>query len=177
MGHVDLLFSGSMREADDLIERMIDRYAHGGGLDVVSNDKRLIRAARKRRAHVMRSETLLRRLVADSRRLRQPGLPVFATAIPLDPLSVGHWMREFGLAAADGPPASGDVVRPRAASVDERAAAEPPSVVESGSGSVALDPVLLAALEEWRGRLSVDDLDMQRWLDGKDIDPRDKYDG
>lgn len=32
--------------------------------------------------------------------------------------------------------------------------------------SLADDPVIRAALEEWRDRLSVDDLDMSRWLDG-----------
>lgn len=32
-----------------------------------------------------------------------------------------------------------------------------------------LDPVLRAALEEWRDRLSLDDLDMRRWL--PDVDP------
>jgi len=46
----------------------------------------------------------------------------------------------------------------------------PPGRVPEASPAPAvpppLDPVLRAALEEWRDRLTVDDLDMQRWVDG-----------
>jgi hypothetical protein len=45
-----------------------------------------------------------------------------------------------------------------------------PAPVEVDSGAVGpvgeLDPVLRAALEEWREVLSADDLDMSRWIDG-----------
>ena len=39
-------------------------------------------------------------------------------------------------------------------------------VDEDAASSLMDDPVIREALEEWRDRLSVDDLDMSRWLDG-----------
>lgn len=38
--------------------------------------------------------------------------------------------------------------------------------------SVEIDPLVLAALEEWRDRLTLDDLDMQKWLPDAQSDAR-----
>ena len=49
----------------------------------------------------------------------------------------------------------------------ESSAAHPPETPEPtkpAEQGIRIDPLLLEALQEWRGRLSLDDLDMQRWL-------------
>jgi predicted RNA-binding protein with PIN domain len=56
-------------------------------------------------------------------------------------------------------PLSGEAVRASAEAGDD----------QGGIREEDLDPVLRAALEEWRDRLTLDDLDMRRWL--PDIDP------
>ncbi len=100
-GLVRVLFSGHDAEADDLIEGLIDRFGHGGALTVVSSDKRLRRAARRRGAESVESGDFLRQLAADADRAARGQLPAFATAIPLDRYSVDHWLHEFGLPAPE----------------------------------------------------------------------------
>ncbi|MEM7621995.1 MAG: NYN domain-containing protein [Planctomycetota bacterium] len=210
MGHVNVLFSGYHSEADDLIETLIDRYSHGGGLSVVSSDKRLRRAAKRRGSESIASDRFLRHLEHDHNG-RGTGsgdsetLPVFVHEIPLDPWSVNHWMRAFGVEpagepAAESPPASRTGAKPgdrdpdtrvgrspvREASPPTKAAGEghalPPAAAsavpeadvtqkspDASPEPVRLDPLLRAALEEWRGRLSPDDLDMTKWVD--DVQP------
>lgn len=185
MGHVNVLFSGYHAEADDLIETLIERYVHGGGLSVVSSDKRLRRAAKKRGAEIIPSDRLLRHLEHDADRPEdRGGLPVFVHEIPLDRWSVAHWMEEFGIEPDDTPK---QVPRPAPASAAAKTnhpkRVEPSRVSQSTPSHARadreqrakpepaqdLDPLLRAALEEWRGRLTADDLDMRRWVD--DVKP------
>jgi len=105
-GHARVLFSGAGREADDLIERLIARYAKGRTLTVVSSDRRLHRAARRGRASGMASDDFLRHLAEDHRRVpvrdRTGGWAPRA-AVPLDPYSVRQWMDEFGFEPPEPP--------------------------------------------------------------------------
>lgn len=212
MGHVKVLFSGDHREADDLIERLIERFSHGRALTVVSSDRRLRKAARRRGAESVASADFLAMLADDHGGGRAAdGPPVFTTEIPLDRYSVDHWMREFGLEPAPRPAprpvipthkprpaqrkhdaaggAGGSPLIPPEVAAKLRAASEKvarppleprrlPDRVAAGMGRteadraatkheppVDLDPLLRAALEEWRGRLTLDDLDMSKWLD------------
>lgn len=190
MGRVSILFSGTEREADDLLEVLIDRYAPGAALTVVSSDKRVRKAARKRRAESLDSERFLQQLARDARAPIRKGPPVFATEIPLDPTSVGHWVREFGVggwspnvagatpATRSDPPTeaadqSAKIPPPKPASKSQAKSPDPPpnpaQPATSPNLDVNLDPLLRAALEEWRGRLTLDDLDMRRWVD--DVQP------
>jgi hypothetical protein len=171
---VELLFAGPGREADDLIERIIQASSAPGSLLVVSSDRRVIAAARRRRAATMASDAFLLRLAADRDRPRPTPLPAFTKDIPLDAYSVGHWMREFGLDPGDvdqlrrgiGLPADAS-----AAPADPALAAKPPPQPARPSPAPAqprppiTDPLLLEALREWAGRISPDDLDMRKWLD------------
>ncbi|MAY74333.1 MAG: hypothetical protein CMJ31_06330 [Phycisphaerae bacterium] len=194
MGGVSVLFSGSDREADDVIETLIEKYAHGGGLSVVSSDKRIRRAARRRRAESIASEAFLEMLAQDHGRGRTPGPPVFTTEIPLDRYSVDHWLREFGIetttpsrtvpsparprrtpAKSGPPPIVPDQRLPDRGRSGSESPADPSPALDDGSLGVEIDPLLRAALEEWRGRLTLDDLDMERWV--HDIDISKKYDG
>lgn len=193
MGDVHVLFSGPTREADDLIETLIDRYAHGRTLTVISSDRRLRKAARRRGADWLSSEAFLRLLIQDHRRRADPGPPVYGTEIPLNKWSVEAWVAEFGVQTwapsttdvpkrpatpAPPPPAPttppapsphprrmGRPTAPNPASPDDPASPGDPQAPPD------LDPALGAALQEWRGRLRLDDLEMNRWIDGVHLNP------
>jgi hypothetical protein len=51
------------------------------------------------------------------------------------------------------------------AATDSKQSVPQPTSPEADSGTLDnLDPLLLEALQEWRDRLTIDDLDMQRWI-------------
>ena len=230
LDHAHILYSGVNREADDLIEDLIDRYHRGNPLIVVSSDARLRRAARRRRCDRIASGVFLAHLVEDSVQPTAPRDPaVLRAQVPLDAYSVDRWLDEFGLPPADRSAPTTRVApatpttpatlraarrpkkqpsRPRQKGGQESTLGEPlrldlptpipePSsdhVPESDSAPTSrpprephtpprrpvepspgtteteadqlsgLDPLLVRALEEWRDRLTIDDLDMQKWI-------------
>lgn len=185
LGRAEILFSGKGREADDVIEAIL--AARGGlAILVVSSDRRLIQAAGRAGADQIGNGAFLRQLGADL----GGETPDAREAAPLDRNAVEGWMREFGFEPIPrGPaPASPQPPRPtppsshRPAAFGERLSIPGPSGAPAyqaggetpGAREVEpLDPLLAAAFEEWRGRLSADDLDMTRWIRG--VEPiRDK---
>ena len=148
LGPVHLVFAGSGREADDLIELMLDRAGRPWDCVVVSSDRRLRRAATNAGAEWV-------------------GAPGLVSVIPspratpddregaLSPDEVRGWMDEFARPRSGAAPGAAGGVSPDTAADAEDA--EPPPY--------PLDPVIREAIKEWRGRLSPDDLDMDRWLD------------
>ncbi len=112
-GDVELLYAGGGRDADSLIEKLIERETAPGNLFVISNDNRLRSAARRRGATSVGSEEFLRRLSAALRAAHTsqagPKLPadteywlkVFETdPEPSEPDHIenltDYWMRQFG---------------------------------------------------------------------------------
>jgi hypothetical protein len=101
---VELIFSGPGRSADDVIIRLIDEDTAPRRLTVVSSDRTIRRAARRRRARDWSSESFLVRLAQAARGGRQgggataPGKP--ATG-PLPDDHVERWLDYFGV-EADG---------------------------------------------------------------------------
>lgn len=174
IGQVRSLYAGGKREADELIEDLISRSTAPRRLTVVSSDHRIRKAARKRRCRWLTSEAFLQMLLADASRSQRPGgKPGFTRQVPLKPGQVRDWLTHFGQGAADAqriaeaaglgakrdfePPASEPAPPQNAALPEPGGASEPvPNPTD--------DPILRAALEEWRGRLAPDDLDMERWL-------------
>ncbi|MFI4896422.1 MAG: hypothetical protein ACIARR_01195 [Phycisphaerales bacterium JB059] len=70
----------------------------------------------------------------------------------------------LNLPTPSGPPSPAVPPTPPARS-ESTAPARPPEAPRSGPEHEPLDPLLQEAFEEWRGRLSLDDLDMSRWID------------
>lgn len=93
---LDVVYSGADREADDVIELLIARDSAPRRLLVVSTDRRLVRAAKRRRARSLTSEDFLRQIAGDSERKPKPELPGFAAQVPLNSYAVGYWMALFG---------------------------------------------------------------------------------
>ncbi|MCH2135103.1 MAG: NYN domain-containing protein [Phycisphaerales bacterium] len=69
------VFSGHGATADDLIEARIAASNAPRTLTVVSSDRRIIKAARKRRCRSLTSEAFLRTLVTDAQRRRKAAPP------------------------------------------------------------------------------------------------------
>ncbi|MDG1898380.1 MAG: NYN domain-containing protein [Phycisphaerales bacterium] len=67
-GGIRTIYAGSGCEADDLIEQLIERSDAPGQLLVVSSDRRIVKAARRRRCHTMDSPAFLRTIANDHER-------------------------------------------------------------------------------------------------------------
>lgn len=180
---IEIVYAGPGADADSLIERLILENTAPRRLTVVSSDRRLKAAARRRRCKWMSSEDFMRSLARPVRRISPAAHP--PTPLPQD--DVGRWIREFGLEDAARPgapgflPASSSPKRPgkrpgksgdslvsrlsNAAGASNGLASEGDTDAAPDEHAVELDPTLLEALEEWRGRLDPDDLDMARWID------------
>ncbi|MDX2017724.1 MAG: hypothetical protein SFY95_08820 [Planctomycetota bacterium] len=162
-GRVRIRCAGPGREADDVIEELLEAAPEQGlarGWVVVTSDRRLIRAARVVGARAMDAEDFLRHLAADDLRGRTaPKRPAFATDLPLDPYSVGQWMREFGLDASDLPtPARRAELAPVPRAPKPAAPQAPPRAPDETLPDDRLDAEL------WAAGLDAVDIDMERWL-------------
>ncbi|QNN23763.1 hypothetical protein HED60_16295 [Planctomycetales bacterium ZRK34] len=94
VGRVEIIHSGAATDADTIIEQLIETETGPRDLTVVSNDHRIQRAARRRRATAMASEAFLRKLV--SRFDRYAARKLDKTKPDLD-ADADTWMRKFGI--------------------------------------------------------------------------------
>ncbi|MEM8739815.1 MAG: NYN domain-containing protein [Planctomycetota bacterium] len=110
---VELVFAGSHRSADDLIVQMIDRHTAPRRLTVVSSDRQIRAAARRRRARDLPSDRFIDQLARQLRRRGQgPPPPGRPRVEPLPPELVERWRRAFGIPDDDPPPTRGPPPRP-----------------------------------------------------------------
>lgn len=94
---IRVLWSGPRAEADDLIEHHIDQTSAPKALTVVSSDRRLHKAARRRGCKVLSSEDFLRTILEDLSGASSP-----TTEFKDHPGgSPQAWQRTFGLDADD----------------------------------------------------------------------------
>lgn len=95
---VALVFAGANHEADDVIIAMIAADSAPRRLVVVSNDREIRQAARRRRAHVWSCEQLIHALSAS---ISGKGATMPAARKgdigPLDEDQVARWMKQFGV--------------------------------------------------------------------------------
>ncbi|MEM9558795.1 MAG: NYN domain-containing protein [Planctomycetota bacterium] len=204
LGRAEVVFSGSAREADDVIEEVLDRSTFASRMVVISSDRRVAQAATRAGADSVSSDGFLHHLVEDESRAPGEALPAFVSDVPLDHYSVLHWMREFGYEPREGgvPRAvdasgnkkraksptrkggahkggsnKGGTERPRRAGSPDPDVSAPVEPIEPEASRpkagpveepVTDDPLLAQAFREWAGRLSLEDLEMDRWVDGVD---------
>ena len=86
----ELVYAGPGRDADSWIERAIAADTAPKHLYVVTNDRRIQRAARRRRSHWIASETFLRSLVPERR-------PAARDVKPRGTADPAGWIAEMGL--------------------------------------------------------------------------------
>lgn len=75
LGPVDLVYAGRGRDADTLIEQLIEDADNPQHTTVVSNDRRLVRAARRRRCRTLSSQRFLRLVTARTPPPEEPEKP------------------------------------------------------------------------------------------------------
>ena len=173
---IEIRYAGAGRDADSLIERLLDRDSAPRRVTVVSSDRRLQKAAKRRKARWMPSEAFLERLAHDARRgaVKPDPYRAFERAVPLDAGSVSDWIRAFGVPERDlRRPISESPRQTPAAEQREPADDQPRAETPPGPSSDTPrdDALLREAMREWPGRIDPDDLDMRRWLDGPDFNP------
>jgi len=189
VGPGEVVYSGRSGSADDVIERIIDEHASPRGLLVVSSDRRVKRAARRRGARTIASEVFLAQVLSDRTRTPLPALPAFIEEIPLGAHAIDLWRREFGLApeidrevvaglspapidtpermrpAGDRQAEARTPPRNRSRSIDSRATPGKESSGQAPTQRRRDDPVLRDLMQEWGLTMDLDDLDTGRWLD------------
>lgn len=101
IGEARVIYAGAGREADYEIEGIIERSSFPTRLLVVSSDKRIAKAARKRHAPYLKSEGFLRQLALDADRRHAEPMPKWVHEIPLPRSSVEHWLETFGIDTQD----------------------------------------------------------------------------
>jgi predicted RNA-binding protein with PIN domain len=102
-GGVELRFAGKGREADDVIEELIEAEADPRNLILVSSDHRLQRAAQRRGASYMDADVFLRDLAAA---LRVRDSPRATAEKPLNMPDAAAWMKLFKIDDEHGPSAA-----------------------------------------------------------------------
>lgn len=132
-GRIKLLFSGAGISADDVIVRLVRRSTAPRRLTVVSSDREIATAVRRRRARVISSESFLSVLAEDASRSPVPrgSRATASERHPADQRQVEHWLRLFGVEAdpitmvegssprvADGAEPSTSPVSPKPSPVD-----------------------------------------------------------
>ena len=106
-GGVQLIFAGKGREADDVIEELIEAEADPRNLVLVSSDHRLQHAAQRRGASYMDAHVFLRELGGA---LRRRDAPRAGPEKPMNMPSAAEWMKLFDL-HEDGGPAAAETER------------------------------------------------------------------
>jgi len=168
---VELVYAGPNRDADSLIERLIERDSAPRKLLVVSSDRRILTAARKRKCSAMPSEAFLSHLAHDHAHPRSSAVyPEFALDVPLDPTETKRWRDRLGLAGFDVPASPDPLAKNKKKTPAPNSPAPPAEGKEPTNKppDPPTDPLLKEALREWDGRLDLDELDMSRWLGDSD---------
>jgi len=167
IGKTRVVYTGAGREADDEIEALLERTSHPNRLLIVSSDRRIIKAAKSRRAPWLKSDALLRQLALDAdRRVSEP-LPKWVHEIPLAKSSVDHWLETFGL---DNEQAEGLGGRGGEGGEDRRRHIKPSAQDQTQDAASSEQEPTPPELDEQTRRLAEEqgldpnDLDMRRWL-------------
>ncbi len=96
---IAIRFSGPDREADDLILDLVEQATDHRRITVVTSDRAVADAARKRRCATLTSPAFLKRLLGDAQTRPRP-VDDRPTG-PLDAKRVDQWIEQFGLAETE----------------------------------------------------------------------------
>jgi hypothetical protein len=153
-GRLRIVYAGGGHDADSRIEALIDESSSPRRLTIVSSDRRLRSAARRRRARWLSSEAFLQSLTDDWRRSASHRPPAESTSSggPLSDSETDQWLEEFGV----------DPLPPQTQAPEETKREDPPAV----------DPRLIEEIQsEWPDEVDPDDLDMSKWIPPEDTQP------
>ncbi len=97
-GIVRITYAGVGKDADSLIEAIIERSSAPTRLLVVSSDRRIQRAAKRRRAYAIQSQRFIALLVNDA---RNSAVPAAEKPGSVEPEDVSAWLGYFSLPAGE----------------------------------------------------------------------------
>jgi hypothetical protein len=158
-GPVELIYSGPATDADSVIERLIERDSAPRSLTVVSNDRRLIKAARRRRARPMPAERFLQLLVTCGPSSRP------SPAKPTQMGSTDDWFNEFELTAGELDQLAADLESPAPAQSPDDAC---PATQDDAAGSGDADPPRDAELDQQM--LAEAEAEAEAWQENPSLD-------
>ena len=124
-------FAGPGREADDLIRELIDAASDRRRITVVTSDRAVATAARKRRCRTITSQAFLGHLLTDAQTRPKP-LDDRPTG-PLDKKRVDQWIEQFGVDETDP-------TKPAAADPPGGDQTLPPAVIRQAEELLDRDP-------------------------------------
>ncbi len=98
---VELVYSGPRRSADDVMIDMINADSAPKGLTVVTSDRQIQKAARRRKCRVMPSDKFVKVLASTRNTVIGPATPRRPAAdkpptSPLNDQEVNDWLQRFG---------------------------------------------------------------------------------
>jgi predicted RNA-binding protein with PIN domain len=99
---VQLVFSGPHRTADDVLITLIEGDSAPRRLTVVSSDREIRKAARRRRAHSMASATFINQLAGSLGRKPRAHPNAKPDAGAMTPHQVQQWLETFGFGKSQG---------------------------------------------------------------------------
>lgn len=96
---VELIYAGIARSADDVIVDLINESTSPRRLTVVSSDREIQKAARRRRAHAVSSDSFINELLKMLSSPAQGPPPANKPAMPpkLSENEVDRWLNHFGI--------------------------------------------------------------------------------
>jgi len=151
---VRIVYAGAGRDADGLIEDLVQRFGGQRTITLVSSDRRLRRAANTWKCKHLSAPEFLDTLPRDYEKHAPgrglPKRPAFATDLPLPPEVARVWMREMGV-SPDGNAPPPPRAKPKSPTSSAGPARTPPA-------PASRDP------RAWPEAISAEDLDMERWL-------------
>jgi predicted RNA-binding protein with PIN domain len=94
--NMDVVFSGTSREADDIIEKLILESSAPKNLMVVSNDRRIIKAAEKRKAIAVDCVEFWTEVIKQLEKKKKTSAEPQAKFVGISEAETEYWLREFG---------------------------------------------------------------------------------
>jgi len=94
---LEIIFSGTSREADDIIETMIVESSAPKSLIVVSSDRRIKRAAEKKKATAVDCVDFWTEILKQLEKKRKRKMEPQAKFTGITEAETEYWLREFGL--------------------------------------------------------------------------------
>ena len=96
-GSAQVIFSGPNSDADTIIEQLLQKHSAPRSLTVVSNDRRLIAAAKRRRANSMSSQAFMRMLGSALRRTERQHSRRQNLVNDVDAANPKYWLEQMSL--------------------------------------------------------------------------------
>ena len=94
--NLEVVFSGANREADDVIEKLILENTAPRHLSVVSNDRRIKQAAKKRKATAVDCIDFWTQLIKQLEKKKKSNAEPQSKFLGISGAETEYWLREFG---------------------------------------------------------------------------------